>query len=284
MTTFTIFADTNDGYIACDDGGAGNYASARAGTATLTTDIAATSMTVGQFNNTATFNQVAEGFLSFDTSAIGSGAVISTATLSLYAQSLWVGPNYAIEARAYDWGSGLTSADFVAGASLSALTFLASIQASMVTVGAYNALTSAGAFLAAINVTGPTRIILDSSRTVAGSAPSTNEQAQFYTSDASGTSQDPKLVIDAVANLSMAAGLGTYSIAGQPAVLVTGARLAAIVGTFTIAGQAANLINSAANTNMSAAVGVFALSGQPAALTVRIWAPVDPPATIWTPL
>lgn len=79
MTTLTIYAEANDGYIDSTDAA---YSSARAG-AGLSVDATAASDRVGQTTGYHCYEQ----FKAFDTSVVPLGATISSATLSLYLES-----------------------------------------------------------------------------------------------------------------------------------------------------------------------------------------------------
>lgn len=139
---------------------------------------------VGQNVSNYFFN---EGFVSFDTSAIPDTATVLSATLSLRLNGAAVGDTtYTVQARLYDWGATLTTADYVAGASLSAKTLLATLPvASFVTTG-LAPMTSETAFISNINLTGKTRIILCTDRMVAGTAPTTAEYANFWNTNGAG--------------------------------------------------------------------------------------------------
>jgi len=144
---------------------------------------------------------VYEGFISFDTSAIGAGTVTS-ATLSLCPYQDQSVTDYTLYARARDWGASLTTADWVAGASLSGLTLLASVSTVGISVGSYAALSSESAFASNINTSGSTRIILTSSRHEAGNLPPTGlEYVAWYSAEASAAYR-PKLVVEYTAGIS----------------------------------------------------------------------------------
>lgn len=181
-TTYTIFGDTADGYVTSSpgtvDGGGGSVAT--------TGDIY-----VGQQVATAY-----EGFIGFDTSAVAG--TITAVTLSLWGVNDTSTTDFTLEARVYDWGATLTGADWRSPATLATLTLVASRSTASWPTGAYNALTSQAAFLSNINKSGFTRLILSSSRQRAGDVPSGTEFVGMSSSDAAGTTQDPKLVIEAL--------------------------------------------------------------------------------------
>lgn len=182
-TTYTIFGDAADGYC-------------RASSSNLTTadavNTSANGINIGQ--------QVGiydEGFIAFDTS--GVAGTITAVTLSLYGDLDASTTDFIVEARIHDWGATLTTADWVPGNTLGTKTLVASKSTSggWSTV-AYNVLTSEAAFLSNINQAGFTRLILCSSRQRSGNAPSGAEVIACKSANNSGTSQDPKLVIQAL--------------------------------------------------------------------------------------
>lgn len=191
MATLTAYAAAADGYVRSGDP---TYSTARAG-ASLETGDAAAFYNLGQTWNG--FNYlIYEVFLSFDTSSIPDDAVISAVELSLYGNGDLSDTDFDIEARLYDWGASVTTADWVAGASLGGYTLLASRSTSGLSVAGYNAFTENGSnFRDNINKTGTTSILLCSSRHRAGNTPTGNEYVTFFSTDETGTTKDPKLVV-----------------------------------------------------------------------------------------
>ena len=207
MSTLVVYSDTTDGYIysisgVADDGEGGGvngtYAAARAGTASpFGADDAATYAIVGQAKVTANFTeyQVDEAFLAFNTSSIPDTDTVSAAVLNLTSQSDGSITDFTIEARLSDWGTGLTTADYVAGASLSGLTLLAHRDtASGWTVNTAYDLTD-DAFAANVNKTGTTRLLLCSDHTTGNTAPTGAEYVYAYLANYTGTTRDPKLTV-----------------------------------------------------------------------------------------
>lgn len=192
MPTITVYADagSNDGYISSTNS---TYSTARSG-GTLTADTSGTTVTIGQNFSSPTY-ACYEAFFSFDTSFVGFASSVSSATFSLYGNLDWSFTDFTIEARISDWGTSLTTADWVAGASLSALTSVATFATSSTfSTSAYNAFTNV-AFPANINKSGSTRIICYSSRHSGNNTPSSAEYVIAYSADQTGTSNDPKLSI-----------------------------------------------------------------------------------------
>ena len=202
MSTLVVYSDTTDGNINSSDGTVyfgpqGSYASARTGSA-LSVNTSSINLIVGQsyYWDVNGQYQVWESFAGFDTSSIGSGSV-SAATLRLTAYVDWSTTDFTVEARLHDWGTGLTSADWVAGASLSGKTLLAHYATSGGFVNGTGYDLVDDAFAANINKTGTTRLLLCSSRTTAGTAPAdqVDEYVNAYSADYSGTTTDPKLTV-----------------------------------------------------------------------------------------
>ena len=185
MTTTTFFANTNDGYI---ESANATYSTARSG-GTLT------AFSVGQdFNcGQALGFSVYEAFVSFDTSSIPDTDDVTNAVLSLYVSSDQSATDFVLEARSYSWSAGgLTTGDYVAGASLSSNLLVASLDTSLLVGGAYNDFSRADYMTQAINKTGVTDFILDSAKTVAGTQNSTNDYVIFVSANGANA---PKLTV-----------------------------------------------------------------------------------------
>ena len=180
-TTYTIFGDTSDGFVSGTTQAGGIVEAFSANT----------SMFVGQEPG-----NFGEGFLSFDTSTVVG--TITAVTLSLYGHTDTSTTDFTVEARLHDWGPTLESSDWVAGASLGTKTLLATLSTVGFTTAGYNNFTSEAAFASNINQSGFTRFLLCSNRHRTLTAPSGTEHIRFWTANATGTSQDPKLVIDAL--------------------------------------------------------------------------------------
>jgi len=192
VTTTTIFGDTGDGGIASEDA---TYATAGSG-AGLIVDTVSTDIRVGQRFAAGTY-RIYEAFLAFDTSAIGSDQVIESVELSLKAGADFSDQDFTIQVRPRAWlASGLTSADWVPVTSLSGLTLLATFETvSWPAVGTYAVFTSEAAFTSALNLGGMTELVICSSRSTSSTAPAADEYVRYQTAKASGTSDDPQLVV-----------------------------------------------------------------------------------------
>lgn len=191
MPTYTFYSGTGGGYL---QSSSTSYSTARAGSSIggITND----DLVVGQARIGST-RYCYESFLSFDLSGLPAGT-ITAATLRLWGTYQGSGPDFTVNARSRSWVSGgLTSADWVAGASLSSLTLLASFATSGFNASGYNDFTSQAALLTAAAARGTLEVILCSSRHEAGDDPAsgTDDLVQFSSADASGTSQDPVLEV-----------------------------------------------------------------------------------------
>lgn len=133
--TYTIYSESQSGYVFCAHSDQGSYAynQARNGTGDIGVNAGpGNAMFIGQSSFPGDYHSgpstsVSEGFFGFDTSSI-----VGTITSALIYVSQYT-PQYstytpAIEARGHDWGGTLTSADFVPGADLAAKPLLASIS------------------------------------------------------------------------------------------------------------------------------------------------------------
>lgn len=191
MAVLTVYSDAADGGISSSDAA---YSNARSGSS-LTADTTS-AINIGQTSPPiySTLYSCYEGFFGFDTSLVPDIATISTAVLGLVSVSDFSNTDFTIEARLYDWSTTVTTADWVAGASLSALTSLATFATSGWATSGYNSFTDV-AMPANINKSGFTRIICYSSRHSGNNTPSTLEFVSVVSGDNTGTSSDPKLVI-----------------------------------------------------------------------------------------
>lgn len=211
MATLTAYSTSADGYIESNDyPGAGGYSVARNGTGNLIDGSGSTGGYVGQ-SKSGSFSSVFESFISFDTSSIPTGATINSATLSLYGIGDFSTTDFTLEARVHDWGATMTTADFVAGGSLSGKTRVATLSSSGFTVSGYNTMTEDGTNLRSnINKGGITRFVICSNRTVSNTTPTGNEFVTISLGATTGNSQDPKLVIT-YTNLQSVTGTITMS-------------------------------------------------------------------------
>jgi hypothetical protein len=205
MSTLVVYSDTTDGTLVSisgtDDseggGTPGTYAAARAGTGDggLSAPTAMATLTIGQYrqSNPAGFTfEVDEAFLAFNTSSIPDGDTVSAAVLNLTSQNDSSNTDFTIEARLYDWGTGLTAADWQSAPS-------GTLLAHRDTASGWTATTAYDltddAFAANVNKTGSTRLLLCSDHTTGNTAPTGPEAVGAYSADTAGTTSDPKLTV-----------------------------------------------------------------------------------------
>lgn len=181
MTTLIVFGSI-DGTIESDSL---TYSTARAGSSLVTS----TNLSVGQEDGYTIY----ESFITCDASAIPDGAVISSVVAELYMVTDNSDLDFWITMALRDYGATLTTADWVAGASLAALTTVAQKFSSTLGAG-YNTFDNV-AFPANLSKTAATRLILYSARHAANNAPGGVEYVEFRYSGSAGTTQDPKFTI-----------------------------------------------------------------------------------------
>ncbi len=210
MPTYTIFSDASDSSVLSEADGVGLWLTVRTGNNLSSNDLNANQSAVTIYYNVhkgVTTYQAKEVFLSFDTSVITDTDVIDSAVVSLYGQTRSGATSDIVEVYAKDWGGTVTTADWVAGEDIGALTLLASFTATAApgnwSTSAYNAFTENGSNLrSAINKTGVMYVMLclDELRSVV--APTASSIVGFYMANQTGTTQDPKLVITTTATAS----------------------------------------------------------------------------------
>lgn len=186
-TTFTFYSDSADGEVESDDA---TYSLARAGTGAFLFETTTGNINVGQNAG----YELHQAFIQFDTSSL-SGLTISSADLSLRGVNDFSTNDDTIEARRHDWGPAVTTADWVAGASLSGKTLLASRSTSGWSTSGFNDFTSDGNFITNLNTTGTTGIILHGQKQRTNSAPTDSEYVSFRGQDVVGDSQAPVLTV-----------------------------------------------------------------------------------------
>lgn len=194
MATLTVYSSLDDGEVRSNSN---VYATMQAGTGTLVLNSSGTTvMAIGQEVFAGQYYGY-QGFLDFDTSTLGASASVSSAVLDLYATSRAVAGSSAfdVEVRIYDWGTTLATGDWVAASTLGNQTLVCKkAETSMSTQNQYYSFDDI-AFAANVNKTAETRVVVNSSRLRIGNVPTSTEYQRFSTANASGTTQDPKLVV-----------------------------------------------------------------------------------------
>ena len=196
----TVWSTTADGRVV--GGVDATYANCRR-FSTSASDSGTTGSIAGQNTGYACY----EGFVSFDTSTVGSGSTVTVATLSFYGSLDRSAVDFILQARFYDWGASLTVDDWASGdptdaGSLDEYTLLAAYDTASgwPETSAYVALVSEAAFLSNIAKTGTTYVMTSSSRQLNGDVPTGTEYVQAYLADdatgGGGTDRDPKLYVE----------------------------------------------------------------------------------------
>jgi hypothetical protein len=229
---------------------ASNYNNARAGSGTLS--VFTSSVVAGQYVF-ASDKGCYETFLSFDTSSV-VGTIVS-AELQLYADEKQTSEAYDVQARLYDFGTSVTTADWIAGASLSSYTLLASLAGSSHTLNAYNTLGDV-ALAANINQSGDTRILLCSSDLVDGDPPTTYDYIAYHTPS---ETNKPKLVITTAdsTNGELAKTIAAFT-SSATGVRKTNGVLSQSVGGFTATIEGA--VGGSGEGVVAQSIGAFTLS------------------------
>ncbi|MEU8195245.1 hypothetical protein AB0C10_15840 [Microbispora amethystogenes] len=252
-TVTTVYSSTADGRI---ESGSSSYSTARAGGTFIVTTSDVTRY-IGQWFSGSTY-YCYQGYVSFDTSAIADTDDVTAVSLAMWLVTDDSVTDFTLEAREKDWGASLTSADWVAGASLSGLTLMATLNSNGIgATGQYKTFTSQPAFLSATNLkTGVVYLCLSSSRQRAGNTPSGDEGLQLSMADTSGTTQDPRLTITHQAPSESHSGGSTATVgvavsgAGSPA--ARGGQTATVATTVSGAGAPAVAVGSSAVVTVAA--------------------------------
>lgn len=184
MTTYIIYADSNDGYLQSSNT---NYTTAVAGS-NLVMNNTATTVRVGQSKspNTGTY-WVYEGFWSFDTSVITDTEEIVDATINAHMgyssnQSVF----WDIEFRAHDWTAPLTTAQWKTRTTLATYPVRASFDIYSPSSAYKTVATGNDTLIQNISKTVATKFISVSSRHVAGNVPTGIEEMNLWSSNSTG--------------------------------------------------------------------------------------------------
>lgn len=197
MPTTTVYSSTDDGYI---ESSHGTYATARGTGGSRTANSTDISALIGQYYDGAATYYVYEGFLDFNVSAVPNVVGATNVDLKLTSQDFYIDTNnFTITAGNIADYASLATADWVAGASLSGLSTAATHATSSGWVGEtqYTFTNSGTVLLDDVKGAGNTSLLLYSSRTSGNNTPTDNEYIAMYTSNQTGTSQDPQLEITA---------------------------------------------------------------------------------------
>ena len=198
MSTLVVYSDTSDGVVNSGSEQP-DYATAQLGTYYLTTSSANEMVQGGQATGNTGDPDYIDTYVilliyeSFDTSSIGAGNTVSAATLNLRLSSAGRA-SWAVRARMHDWGTSLTTADWVDTQTITGKTLVAHLDVPTNITDVSSDFTN-DAFPANINRTGSTRIVLSDTWIDAGQAPTGNETWSIRAADYTGTTYDPKLTV-----------------------------------------------------------------------------------------
>lgn len=192
--------------------------------ATYATALAGSSLTLGGSTSVTSTGQrllggvyyVTQGFVKFDTSSIPDGATITAAVLKLTVDSIVItSGSVTAEARLFNWGADVTTADWQASWAANALA--ASLSVTGASSGQLS-FTSEASFLSAIDKTGTTFLILGISEF--GSAPSANQLVSWEGPAIVGS--EPTLVITTAGPTVTGCSPSMGPSAGSTSITLTG--------------------------------------------------------------
>lgn len=194
MTTVISFADATDGRLAS---GPNSYATALAGSGTVTADTTTGALgTVGQTPTGSTYT-VFEYFASFPYS-VNADEVPVAAYLELIADTTTGAAERDLQLREFDWGTSLTAADWRTPAQLGALPLLGVLDGAQDVPPAATIRVAGSGLLTRLDRGGPIRTVLSTDLTQQSKTPSSSQYTQLRTADYAGTASDPVLVYTAV--------------------------------------------------------------------------------------
>src|SRR3990167_2163217 len=153
MAELVVFADNTNGGIITST--SATYTIARSGAGLVA---AANSVSCGQRFLSSNYTCI-ETFLDFDASTLDDSVTISAVVLSIVPLEDASTTDFTLTAAIKDYSTTLTTADWVAGADLAALTTVATLSTSGLVVDVYNDFTNV-AFPANLSKTTNTRIII----------------------------------------------------------------------------------------------------------------------------
>lgn len=151
----------------------------------------------------------------FDTSSLPDNAEIVSVTLSLYGDSAGVAGD-TLQARIYDWGSSITTADWQDPTAFSALPLVATIDTGDWVDAAYNDFVDTGDFAANINTSGHTYLYIVSANFANNVAPTDDTSPLHSNYEATDPAKRPILTIRMVGggqiDLQPTTGVATASL------------------------------------------------------------------------
>jgi len=193
MTVTAIYCDSEDGDLY---GYSATYSTAR--TTYAGGELGASSIFVGQYYESSAYC-MGEGFVKFDTSGLPDTDTIQGGVLKFYITDESSATDFTLRAYLRDWGTALSSADWVSGASMGAFTLLATKSSVGATDETSLEMVAEPALLTQISnqvgAGGSLRIILTTDRVMAGNTPTGKEFFRFAASEIGGSPNVPCLTV-----------------------------------------------------------------------------------------
>lgn len=198
MATATITASSGGGYIESRNAA---YATARSGSNLDASNVNGQFVRAGQTLTAEPFYYCWEAFFAWDLSSVPAGSVVNSAVLALCPNS---GDNsdqdFTLRARDFSWTSGgMTTADYIAGASLSTTGSLRAhydTSSGWTPNGTYKSFTDdAMVALVTANLGGTLQLVIYSSREEGNNAPASLVGEYVYFGGI-GDPNPPRLTID----------------------------------------------------------------------------------------
>lgn len=278
-TTGTFFTpSTNFGFINSSSS-VGNYEQARNGTGSTFQAFTAFGPVVGQALAGGVSYSVYEAFVEFDTSALPDGITVLSAQLTVNQHGTNTdvsGGNFTIDAFALNYGTGVTTADWQNATAMAALTPLLASYDTANGVSGSMPFTSTVDFPAAINVTGPTRLLFIAKQAIDDSAPTGLSQVRFALDGTSVPDMSlfvvyieyPNGTIAATAKKATAALVGVMQPRGTIAATAKKAT-AALAGKQVYTGTIAATAKKATAVLRGSFTGTIAATAKPATASLR---------------
>lgn len=197
MAVYTVYpASHQDNYARSQHS---DYATARSGVspASKSTNAAAQyeSNTLGQLYDGSTY-YVTEALFRFDTSVIPDAETVTSVSMQVYLSG-GNGISLLLEARADDFALLVNAGDYVAGADLAAMTLLSSYTLGVNETEGLKTFATSAAFVAHVDKSGHTDVLVHSARMRTGTAPTAGvqeDQAVLFV-DHPTASVHPRLIV-----------------------------------------------------------------------------------------
>lgn len=191
-TTDTFYSTTNDGTLLYDS--ASTWATARDAATASSISQTTPEYVMGEYLSANRY-RVGRLFMSFDTSSIPDGSIISSATFSAYGHSA-VGDGFSDSIHVVE--ASLASAPSLATSDFDSVTFSSLASATIAAIGSSGYTDFSLSSTSGISDTGYSTYALITGKDLNDVAPTplgTRNYKYFYTYDETGSSKDPKLAV-----------------------------------------------------------------------------------------